>query len=54
MAAADTSMSPIHLVQNMIRNPDQTTIVPPQVAAAITLPNLVLALASIGIIEITS
>lgn len=51
---ASVNNSPQHWGENVVRNVDQTTITPPQVAAAITLPNLVLALATTGIIEITS
>lgn len=51
---ASVGNSPQHLLENIVANPDKTVNAPPQVAAAITLPNLVQALADVGILEITS
>jgi hypothetical protein len=49
---ASVNNSPQHLLERMMANPDQTVTTPPIVIAAVTLPNLVLALATTGIIEI--
>lgn len=52
MAAADISNSPVHLVENIIRAPDQTTTTPPQVASGATVATLITALGQIGVIEV--
>lgn len=52
MAAADISKSPVHLLEKMIKNPDQTTTTPPQVAAGAAVATLITALGQIGIIEV--
>lgn len=48
---ASVNNSPVHLVERILTNPDQTVTTPPQVAAAATVADLITALSTIGIIE---